>query len=54
MEAGPEEDYIVYRHKVSSDKPNELVLCMLADIYTLILPNREPMDILLSSFFFFP
>ena len=38
MGAGPEEDYIVYGHKVPSEEPKELVLCMHADLYTLTSP----------------
>lgn len=38
MGVGPEEDYIVYGHKVPSEEPKELVLCMHADLSTLTSP----------------
>ena len=35
MRARSEKDYIVYGHKVPSEEPKELSLCMHADLYTV-------------------
>lgn len=42
----------MFMHTVPSEELNELILCMHVDFHTLISPNREPMDVLLSLPFF--